>query len=53
MYEPEFYEAIVYLFRSIIGKTDLKDHHSRKKKGYNMDILHQKLHARLLINYDR
>ena len=44
--EPEFYGALVYKFRKIIGKNDFPYHFKKiivryKKIGYNTDVLRQ------------
>ena len=44
--EPEFYGALVYKFRKIIGKYDFPTHFKKiivryKKIGYNIDVLRQ------------
>ena len=44
--EPEFYGALMYKFRKIVGKTDFSEHAKKivtryKKISYNMNILRQ------------
>ena len=44
--EPEFYGALLYKFRKIIGKNDFPYHFKKtivryKKIGYNIDVLRQ------------
>ena len=44
--EPEFYGALVYKFRKLIGKNDFPYHFKKiivrcKKIGYNIDVLRQ------------
>ena len=51
--EPEFYGALVYKFRKLIGKNDFPYHFKKiivrcKKIGYNIDVLRQT--ACLIVN---
>ena len=51
--EPEFYGALVYKFKKIMGKTDFSDQFRkvilcRKRIGYNLNSMRQ--YAYLVIN---
>ena len=44
--KPEFYGDLVYMFKKIVGRTDISDHFRKiiiryKRIGYNMNVMRQ------------